>query len=83
MVLQDNVNLGQVGSLNLSFSGGKANAVVNVGVPVAGLAVGLNLQIDAVSLIDELKSAIEKAAPSSLVIDEAIFAVLKSAVVAI
>lgn len=81
--MEDTIGLGQVGSLKLSFSKGMALAQVSVGVPVAALNVGLSVQIDAGVLIDELKAAIEKAAPSTVAIDEAVFGILKSAVVAI
>jgi len=82
MVPSDNLPLGKVGSLQLSFSGGKAVVALSLALP-GGVAVDLQASDDAGALIDQLAAIVEKALPSTAAIDMAVFGVIKAAVQAI
>jgi hypothetical protein len=81
-IMEKDVALGSVGKLALTFSGGKAQVAVEVELP-GGVSISVKVADDAGALIDQIKAAVEKAAPSSTPIDEAVFGLLKSAVVSI
>lgn len=81
--MDNKVALGSVGELDLSISGGKASIVVSTLPGNVPASASLSVVIDAGALIDLLKAAIEKKFPASTPIDEAVFAVLKAAVMAV
>lgn len=81
--MEKDVALGSVGTLKLSFSGGKAVVEADASVDAGALTVGAKVVGDAGLLIDQLEAIVAKAIPASAPIDPAIFAVIKSAVMAI
>lgn len=78
--LDKDIKLGSFGDLDLSFSGGKAQLSLKADVPGAAVTAGIMIVMDATILIDKLKAAIEAKYPASSPIDEAVFALLKSAI---
>lgn len=78
-VVEKDVDVGSVGKLSLSFSGGKASLVGSAALP-GGLSIGVTVTDDAGALIDQLEQIVAKAVPSTAAIDPAIFAVIKQAV---
>lgn len=80
---EKDVQLGSLGKLVLSFSGGKASLSANVGLDSGVVAVGINVVGDAGLLIDQLEAIVAKAVPATAAIDPAIFAVIKQAVLSI
>lgn len=83
MSLEKDVKLGSVGDLQLGFSAGKATLTVSAAVLGGAGSANLGVTLDAGALIDLLKAAVEKAAPASAPVDEAVFAVLKAAVASV
>lgn len=80
--MEKDIAVGSEGKLALSFSGGKALVAFSAALP-GGAAVSVNASDDAGALIDQLEAIVAKALPATAAIDPAIFAVIKSAVVAI
>ncbi len=80
MIDQQEVKLGDVGTLDFDFADGKAIVEVKVAVGVAALEVSAKASIDAVVLIDKLQEAIVKKFPATEALDIAIFEILKEAV---
>lgn len=80
--MEKDVALGSVGKLALSFTGGQAVVGANVALP-GGVAISFSACDDAGALIDQLEGIVAKALPATAAIDPAIFAVIKSAVLAI
>ena len=83
MTLEKDVKLGSVGDLKLDFAAGKATLTVSAAVLSGAGSANLGVTLDAAALVDLLKAAVEKAAPASAPVDEAVFAVIKAAVVSI
>lgn len=82
--MEKDVALGKVGSLDLSFSGGKASVNVQVAVPEASLTSQVSIVVDAGALIDAVFVAIEKASPvGAKPIEESVKAIVKAAIVAL
>ncbi|MES2355621.1 MAG: hypothetical protein V4568_14725 [Pseudomonadota bacterium] len=82
--MEKDVELGSVGKLALSFSGGKALLSVTAGYSPAGASVSAQVSEDASVLIDLLFSAIEKASPAGAVpIEETVKALVKASVAAV
>ena len=80
--MEKEIEIGKIGKLDLVFSGGKATISANVAVP-GGLTAAISVSDDAGALIDLLESIVAKAVPATAPFDPAIFAVIKSAVIAI
>lgn len=83
--MEQDIKLGSVGDLDISFAGGKASVKVSVAAALeaAGLAVSgdVVVSLDASALVDKLFAAIEKASPAGVVpFEEGAKAALKDAV---
>lgn len=81
--MEEKIPLGSLGSLSLSFSGGKAVVSASAAVDGGAVSVGASVSCDAGALIDQLEQIVAKAIPSTAAIDPTIFAVIKSAVMSI
>lgn len=81
-IMEHDQNIGTVGKLQLSFSGGKAQLTANATLP-GGLTVAITVADDASALIDQLEAIVAKALPATAPVDPAIFGVIKAAVLAI
>ena len=81
--MQDDIKLGSLGDLVLSFSGGKASLTAKASVDGSAVAIEASVVCDAGVLIDQLEAIVAKALPSTAAFDPAVFAVIKSAVVGI
>ena len=82
--MEKDIKLGNIGDLDLSFSGGKAKVEVSVNVEAAALSVGATVSMDAGQLIDKMFSAIEKASPAGAQpIEESVKLIIKAAVAAL
>lgn len=82
--MEKDVQLGQVGKLALSFSGGKALLSLSGGYDPAGFALKVEASEDAAALVDLLFAAIEKASPAGVQpIEESVKGIVKAAVQAI
>lgn len=81
--MEDDIKLGTVGALSLSFSGGKAVVSAQAAIDGSAVMVAASVTADAGAFIDQLEAIVAKALPSTAAIDPAIFAVIKDAVLAI
>ena len=81
--MESDLKLGSLGDVVLSFSAGKASLTAKAAVDGSAVSVQASVVCDAGFLIDQLEAIVAKAVPASAPFDPAIFAVIKSAVVAI
>lgn len=82
--MEDKIALGSVGSLDLSFAGGKAQISVTAAYGPAGASASLSITEDATGLVNLIFSAIEKASPAGAVpIEETVKQLILAAVTAI
>lgn len=86
--MEKDVALGSVGSLAISFGGGKATVSLGVSAPANSLGFSASANVsaseDAMALVDKLFAAIEAASPAgAVVIEESVKAVIKAAVAGI
>ncbi len=82
--MKDEIQLGQVGELDLDISEGVASVKLSISVPQAALKSSLCIEMSAVDLIDKLFDLIEsKSSPGGVAIEEGIKSVVKAAVMAL
>lgn len=80
---EKDIQVGSVGKLSLSFSGGKALVGFTGKIP-GGVDLSFSASDDAGVLIDQIAAAVEKASPPGVVlIESTVFALMKSTVLAI
>lgn len=80
---EKDIALGSMGKLALAFAGGKATITASLSVDAGAFSADVALVGDAGALIDQLEALVAKAIPATAAIDPAVFAVIKSAVMAI
>lgn len=81
--MEQDIKLGTVGDIDFKLVGGKAVMTLSAALPVAAAQAGMTVSIDGGVLADKLKAAIEAKYPASSPIDEAVFALLKTALSAL
>ena len=81
--MEKDIALGTAGKLELIISGGKATISAQAAADGGALSVSASVVGDAGMLIDQLEAIVAKAVPATAPIDAAIFAAIKSAVMAI
>ncbi len=77
--MQDTIPVGKVGSLTLSFSGGKANIGFTAQLP-GGLGTQVMITEDASVLLGLLGAELQKLLPAAAPVIAAVMAVLESTV---
>lgn len=82
--MEDKVQLGTVGELDLQLTGGKASLTLTAALPMASASATVSVVVDAGDLVDKLFAAIESKSPAGVVVlEEGVKAVIKAAVMAI
>lgn len=82
-MVSDTIPVGSLGSVSLSFSGGKAVVSAQGGVDQGAVTISASIVADAGIFIDQLEAIVAKALPATAAIDPAIFAVIKQALLAV
>ncbi len=87
--MEQDIKLGNVGDLDLSFSGGKATVKLTAGTEALaadGISVKSesSLSMDSSILVDKLFAAIEKASPPGVVaLEDGVKIIIKAAITAL